>query len=173
MVIHKNTLSIMEKDFYFAKANKCYRYLSVPYKSDWLRIHYIPEEGNPPVFCEEESHFAKCICFEDGNMDQMNTCLSIIHGIKSLINHFNETNKSVAPNNLEAGREYSWICVSTQPDIREITIKTEVIWKSENLPKNRIYPGVYFEDQMSAISLGEAIKNYLHSEYGIYVKLRY
>lgn len=163
----------MGKDIYFAKANKFYRYLSVPYESDWLRIHFFPEEGNPPIFCKEESHFDKCICFEEENTDQMNTGLSIIRGIKLLINHFNETNKSVDPNSIEAGREYSWICVSTQSDIREIIITTKVIWESEDLPQNKIYPGVYFEEQSYAISLGETIKKYLLSEYGISVKLRY
>lgn len=163
----------MEKDIYFAKENKCYRYLSVPYKSDWLRIHFFPEEGKSPVLCKEESNFDKCICFEEGNMDQMNIGLSIIRGIKTLINRFNETNKSVIPNSIEVGREYSWICVSTQSDIREIIITTEVIWKSGSHSQNKIYPGVYFEEQSSAIRLGESIKKYLLEEYGISVKLRY
>lgn len=163
----------MGRDIYFAKASKYYRYLSVPSESDWLRMHYVPEEGSPPVFCEEESRFGKCICFEDENTDQMKTCQSIIHGIKSLIRHFNETNKSVEPNSIEAGREYSWIGVSTQSDIREIIITTKVIWESKDLPQSKIYPGVYFEKQSSAISLGESIKQYLLSEYSISVKLRY
>ena len=163
---------MMGKDIYFAKENKYYRYLSVPYESDWLRIHFSPEEGNPPVLCKEESNFDKCICFEEGNTDQMNTGLSIIRGIKTLINHFNETNKSVAPDSIKAGREYSWIGVSTQPDIREIIITTKVIWESGSHPQNKIYPGVYFEEQSSAIKLGESIKEYLHA-YGISVKLRY
>lgn len=77
------------------------------------------------------------------------------------------------PNSIEVGREYSWIGVSTQPDIREIIITTEVIWKSGSLPQNKIYSDVYFEEQSYAIRLGESIKKYLLSEYGISVKLRY